>query len=330
MSVLAGLHGGAAAIIICSLLFVDELGVPLPFAPNEALLVFAGLLIAGGALPPLLFLPLAVISMTAGMVAGFLSARALGSDRLRAVAARLRAERHVDRAAARIRQARPRDIALARLLPGIRPYATLIAGASGMELRVFLRGALPAILVWTGTFTALGVLVGLPAEHFLNRFERLGVTGGLLALLVLGTILVARRVPATATESTLALSTVPRRWRTVLAILLDLAVALSLVAAVDRILHATVHRFHPSTANQVVLFVGIVVLGYLVVSRRLAGTTVGERVFGIRYHRLRRRPRRPAAASLASSPPPMDPARPRRSPPVATPRDAHHPPTTDP
>ena len=38
MTVLQGLHGLIAVLLLCTLLFIDEAGVPLPVAPNEALL----------------------------------------------------------------------------------------------------------------------------------------------------------------------------------------------------------------------------------------------------------------------------------------------------
>ena len=45
MSFLEGLHGTVAAVLICTLLLVDEAGVPLPFAPSEVLLLLTGVLI---------------------------------------------------------------------------------------------------------------------------------------------------------------------------------------------------------------------------------------------------------------------------------------------
>lgn len=322
MSILAGLHGAAAAVLIASLLFVDELGVPLPFAPNEVLLLVAGLLIAGGALHPLLFFPLAIVAMTAGMISGFLWARAVGTERLRRLAARIGAAGHVERAAARIRSARPLDVAVARLLPGVRPYATLLAGAAGMDLRLFLLGALPAIVLWTGVFTLLGTLVGLPVERFLNRFERLGTSGALLALLAAGTVAVARRVPPAWVGEDPPVAAVPPRWRTALAIVLDAGVALTLAAAIDRVARSLVHQFHPSTVNEVLIVLGIVAVSYVAVSRRVSGRTAGERVFGTTYHRRRpRRASRPAAPGpgdvRAPQVPPGDGAA-RAAPPAAT------------
>jgi len=53
---------------------------------------------------------------------------------------------------------------VARLLPGVRPWATLSCGAMGIRLSRFLLAALPALLLWLVSWTALGVLVGLPVR----------------------------------------------------------------------------------------------------------------------------------------------------------------------
>src|SRR5438445_799804 len=45
MSYLQGLHGVVAIVLLCSLLFAEEAGVPLPFAPGEVVLMAGGLLI---------------------------------------------------------------------------------------------------------------------------------------------------------------------------------------------------------------------------------------------------------------------------------------------
>jgi membrane protein DedA with SNARE-associated domain len=56
-----GLHGAVAIVLLCSLLFAEEVGAPLPI-PGELTLIAAGLLIAAGGLDPWLFVPLAVAS----------------------------------------------------------------------------------------------------------------------------------------------------------------------------------------------------------------------------------------------------------------------------
>ena len=93
MNLLLALHGTAAAVVICCLLFVDETGVPLPFAPNELLLLFTGVLIAGGQLPLVVIVPAEYIAMAAGMIVGYSWARAAGQTGLQSLATRFKADR---------------------------------------------------------------------------------------------------------------------------------------------------------------------------------------------------------------------------------------------
>src|SRR6202043_2011926 len=66
MNFLDGLHGAVALALLCGLLFAEEAGVPLPFAPGELNLMAAGLLIATGALNPFVYFPLALVACVAG------------------------------------------------------------------------------------------------------------------------------------------------------------------------------------------------------------------------------------------------------------------------
>ena len=43
-----GLEGVTLVFVICGLLFVEEVGVPLPFAPGDLVLAIGGIAIAGG------------------------------------------------------------------------------------------------------------------------------------------------------------------------------------------------------------------------------------------------------------------------------------------
>lgn len=183
MTLLQGLHGTFAAVLICTLLFVDEAGLPLPIAPNEGLLLLVGILIASGELSIWLIFPAAFFAMTAGMVAGYGWARSVGKNGLAALAERLHATEVYNRAQTRLQSARPMAIAVTRMLPGVRPYATLISGAAELELRTFLLGALPALLVWQVGWIVLGMLVGLPVAHFLGHFEKVALRGAILILL---------------------------------------------------------------------------------------------------------------------------------------------------
>ena len=41
VSFLSGLHGTVASLILSAMLFADEIGLPIPFAPNEVLLIIS-------------------------------------------------------------------------------------------------------------------------------------------------------------------------------------------------------------------------------------------------------------------------------------------------
>ena len=67
---LGDLHGTVAVALLIGLLFAEEAGVPLPFAPGELVLLAAGLLIATGGLDPWVFVPLALIASVVGSLIG--------------------------------------------------------------------------------------------------------------------------------------------------------------------------------------------------------------------------------------------------------------------
>ena len=71
MAFIQGLHDSVAILLLCSLLFAEEAGVPLPFAPGELTLIAPGPLIASGAINPFVFLPLAVLSCVIGALLGY-------------------------------------------------------------------------------------------------------------------------------------------------------------------------------------------------------------------------------------------------------------------
>src|SRR5437588_4619891 len=130
MSLLTSLNGTAAVLLLCSLLFVDEKGVPLPFAPNEGLLLVAGILVGAGSLPLVVIMPTAFVAMGAGMLASYSWSRAVGPAGLQAIAVKVHAVKVYERAQARLRSASPWGIAVTRLIPGVRPYATMVCGAA--------------------------------------------------------------------------------------------------------------------------------------------------------------------------------------------------------
>jgi membrane-associated protein len=275
MSLLAGLHGTVAGIIICGLLLVDEAGVPLPIAPCEGLLLLTGVLVASGAFPIWLIFPAAYVAMAAGMVAGYGWARAAGQSGLQALAQRVGATDAYHRVQSRLRSASPWGIAVSRVVPGLRPYATLVCGAAEVDVRTFLLGALPALLLWEVAWVLLGMLVGLPIAHFLGRFEKVALRG--VILVALGTVMwFAIRQ---ASDRRVGMARIAPRLRASLALAADTGMVASVVGGLFAIGRWALHS---STNIWIELATAAALLIVLLIAGR-AIQTPGEALFDTNY-----------------------------------------------
>jgi membrane-associated protein len=279
MSFIQGLHGVVAIVLLCSLLFVEEVGVPLPI-PGELTLIAAGILIAAGGLDPWLFVPLAVASCLAGSLTGYSWARLVGEHGLRAAAARLHQTRRLDRVTVRLKEAGPLQIAFSRLLPGFRVYTTLVAGAGGVDRSTFLIGVGPATVVWVAIFLVLGVVAGVPVERFLGQVQGLLLQGGVLIVLGVGTYFGIRRVPE---HSLAAVAGLSPGLRALLAAGVDVAMIGTVVAGVLAIVRPLTSL--GATAGWLdILVVVIVIVGfYSVATRAGRRATPGERLLDASY-----------------------------------------------
>ena len=276
MSFLAGLHGTLAALLICSLLLVDEAGIPLPIAPNEGLLLLAGVLVASGAFPLWVIFPAAFLAMSVGMMAGYGWARTVGQAGLRSIAERVRAGAVYERAQARLQSASPWGIAGSRLLPGIRPYATLVSGAAEVSPATFLLGALPALVLWEVIWILAGMLVGLPIALLLGRFEKLLLRG--VVLVILGAVAWFAIRHATADERC-GVTRLRPRFRASLALVFDATLVGCLVGG----LFAIGRRLVNVTADG---WIELVVAALLLILLLVAGRstqTPGETLFETEY-----------------------------------------------
>lgn len=301
MDFLTGLHGGVATVLICVLLFIDEAGVPLPFIPNEVLLIIAGLLIASGSLNPFVFYPLACVALLGGSWTGYSWAKRVGPRQLRRVAGLLHATKAYDRATRRLATADARHIGLSRVIPGIRVYATLCAGSAQVPMRTFMEGNVPAILGWTALLTGIGFVVGVPAEHLLTAVEaqlfNFALSGGLLVALGVIAFRAARRAPDPRRDPVAGPFTgIAQRDRYWLAFAVDAGIVATVVAGFDRITRAVLnfkYQILPEGKYDVGVIVLAMALAYIVVSRRSStGETAGERLFDVSY--VHHRPHPPA------------------------------------
>ena len=291
MTFLSGLHGVVALALLPALLFAEEAGVPLPFAPGELVLLVAGLLIASGGLNPYAFIPLSLVACIAGSLVGYSWARAVGDRGLRGLARRLRQQRNLERVEARLRATGWRGIAI----PGLRIYTTLVAGAVRVPRQSFILAMVASTFVWLGVFVSLGILIGVPVEHFLGRIQQLAVQGAILVAMGVGCYLAVRKTPS---SSGAGLVRVPRWVRVVLAALLDIGVVASIVTgllALGRLLDL---GFGSGWLDPVVALLGVGAF-YVIVARRSAGATAGEVLLQTSYVSGHRLPLKPRAALAA-------------------------------
>jgi membrane protein DedA with SNARE-associated domain len=194
MDLIAGVHGTVGTILLCALLLAEEAGVPLPFFPGEFVLIAAGLLVAAGAMPIWVFIPLASGVCIVGALVAYSWARLIGEPALRGLARKFRAEHHLDRVFARLRSAGPAQVALSRLVPGLRIYTSMVAGVAGVPRSTFLIGVVPAALLWVSVFTILGAVVGRPALQLLDRFQAMAIRGLVLVIVAVAAFWALRRV----------------------------------------------------------------------------------------------------------------------------------------
>ena len=279
------MHTAVSAIaIVCALLFLEEAGLPLPVAPGEAVLIGAGLLIAGGGAPVWLIVPLAYVAVICGVLTGYVWAHRIGPTRVHALAVRLHAGGPYDRAASRLRGASPLQIAASRLLPGLRVYTSLVAGAVGVNTGRFIAGVLPASALWVVAFIGLGFFVGAPIEKLLGRVEAYGLRAAVVAVVVIIWVVAARRMPPARIHS----ATAPNHetLRLAVALVIDLC-AVTGVAGVLVLLTGLALGESGELPFVAAIFAILGIL-YLVVARQTVGSTLGEALLDVRYHPPRR------------------------------------------
>ncbi|MEA2634997.1 MAG: energy-coupling factor transport system substrate-specific component [Chloroflexota bacterium] len=175
------LQGPALVAVICGLMFVEETGVPLPFAPGDVILAIGGIAVAGGRVNPVMLVAAVAVTITLGAIVGREAAALLGWERLMRIAEPLRARGALERAAGLLQRGGWRAVFTARLIPGLRIYTTQVAGVSRVPLRTFVGGLVPANAVYIAAFVGLGAAVGRPILALIRLAER----QLLIALLVL-------------------------------------------------------------------------------------------------------------------------------------------------
>src|SRR5260370_36363560 len=106
---LLGLSGYPLIGVICGLVLVEELGIPMPMAPGDLLLVLTGVSIATGRVNPFMVVTAVYVSALLGAIVGRELCERIGSTALPRIARLLHAGDRVDDLAAKLRPGwRPR------------------------------------------------------------------------------------------------------------------------------------------------------------------------------------------------------------------------------
>jgi membrane-associated protein len=161
------------------------------FLPGDSLLFTAGLLVAGGLVAPLwMLLVLLPVAAVAGNLVGWWIGRTAGPAVLERPNSRLVKAHHVARARAFFDRNGARAVVLARFVPVVRTFTTVMAGAARMDLRRFAFYSLVGGVAWTTSVTLLGYWLGQVAvvRHHVEL-----VVLGVVALSVVPVAIEARR-----------------------------------------------------------------------------------------------------------------------------------------
>jgi membrane protein DedA with SNARE-associated domain len=129
---------------------------------------------------------LLVVAASLASIAGALVAREImkraGAPALMKVAGRLHVQGPIDRASRLLRRSGWLGVLAGRLIPGLRIHTSQVAGVIAMPRRTFLTGLIPAVVIYVGLFTGLGVLVGPAAIAAVEHAQGLLVAGALVAV----------------------------------------------------------------------------------------------------------------------------------------------------
>ncbi|MGI8868247.1 MAG: DedA family protein [Mycobacteriales bacterium] len=159
------------------------------FLPGDTLLFSAGVLISKGIFDIPLWAALVLTPLAAilGNVCGYgIGARA-GPAIFDRPDSRLFKREHVDRAAAFFERHGPLTIVLARFVPAVRTFVTVVAGASRMRFATFA-----AYSIISGVLWCVGVMV---AGYYLGRVDIIASHVEVILLLGVASTLCAGAVP---------------------------------------------------------------------------------------------------------------------------------------
>lgn len=178
-------------LALFSVLFLEELGVPLPL-PGDVALIFAGYLVGRGVLRFDLAVLIVVLAAVSGSSALYLLSRRYGRVLLILYGRYVRLdERRLEWIESRFRRFGPWAVPVARVTPGLRIYTSILAGLGEVPYPRFAVAVAPSALIWAISFVAIGTLIGEGWKQLAVLFEHHAVWAAVfvLPLLLLGILI---------------------------------------------------------------------------------------------------------------------------------------------
>jgi membrane protein DedA with SNARE-associated domain len=171
MSSIASLSGDLLIGVIAGLVFIEETGIPVPFAPGDLLLIIAGIAIASDTVDPVPMVAALLVASVLGAMVGREVFAAVGRPALMKAADALRFRPALERATHLLGRRGAPAVFIGRLIPGLRITTTQVAGVSKMPRLTFAAGLIPSVVVYVAFFVGLGALAGQPAVGLFHRAE---------------------------------------------------------------------------------------------------------------------------------------------------------------
>ena len=165
-----GASGYALLAGLCALLFIEECGVPLLFAPGDAVLLVCGIAASTGEVNMAVALAAISASVIVGAMLGREIFQRVGPPIVNRLAGVLRLRAALDRISGSLRRRGSVAVFAGRLTPGLRVHTTEAAGLISMPRRTFAAGLIPAALVYETIFFGLGFWLGPGATTAIYEF----------------------------------------------------------------------------------------------------------------------------------------------------------------
>ena len=192
MSSIASLSGDLLIGVIAGLVFIEESGIPIPFAPGDLLLIIAGIAIASDTVEPVPMVAALLAASVLGAMIGREVFAAVGRPALMKAADALGFRPALERATRLLRRRGAPAVFIGRLIPGLRISTTQVAGVSQMPRLTFAAGLIPSVIVYVAFFVGLGALAGQPAVRLFHRAEHRFFVIAVTVLAALAVILSVR------------------------------------------------------------------------------------------------------------------------------------------